>query len=72
MKFLHADHEVALARAWLAAAARRVHAAADGIIAGGASNGDDAALAIARDTLKAGKYLAVHPLRLPDDVSAVV
>jgi acyl-CoA dehydrogenase family member 9 len=60
----HADHEGALARAFVGRAQERLAALHVGILNGEAHNGDAAAYAIARDVLAAGRCLAAHPLRV--------
>lgn len=60
----HADHEAAVARAFVGRAQERLAALHVGILNGEAHNGDAAAYAVARDVLGAGRYLAAHPLRV--------
>ena len=60
----HLEHELTLARAFIARAKGRLAALHTGIMNGERHNGDAAAYAIAADVLKAGHYLAAHPLRL--------
>lgn len=67
----HAEHETVLARSFVQGALRRIHRNVDDVVAGAGANGDAETLRIATETLKAGKYLATHPLRLTSDVAAV-
>ena len=60
----HIDHEITLAKAFIGRAQERLAALHVAIMNGERHNGDAASYKIAEDVLKAGSYIAAHPLRV--------